>query len=109
MNRVVARATDAINDIDDGATIMLGGFGLCGIPRNLIFALRDRGTKNLTVISNNAGMDGVGIGLLLENNQVRKIIGTYVGENKLAGHGHGMELSRMHDNRNPGSCAVWNT
>src|SRR5882672_2210990 len=62
---------------------MLGGFGLCGIPENLISALRDKGTKNLTIISNNAGVDGRGAGLLLEARQIRKIIATYVGENKL--------------------------
>src|SRR5262244_2729789 len=62
---------------------MLGGFGLCGIPENLIAALRDKGTKNLTIISNNAGVDGRGAGLLLEARQIRKIIATYVGENKL--------------------------
>src|SRR5262245_35758191 len=62
---------------------MLGGFGLCGIPENLITALRDKGTKNLTIISNNAGVDGRGAGLLLEARQIRKIIATYVGENKL--------------------------
>jgi 3-oxoacid CoA-transferase subunit A len=62
---------------------MLGGFGLCGIPENLIMALRDKGTKNLTIISNNAGVDGRGAGLLLEARQIRRIIATYVGENKL--------------------------
>src|SRR6185436_13558061 len=67
----------------DGASIMLGGFGLCGIPEKLIAALRDKGAKNLTVISNNAGVDGRGAGLLLETRQIRKIIATYVGENKL--------------------------
>ncbi len=76
-------AREAIADVGDGATIMLGGFGLCGIPENLITALRDKGTKNLTIISNNAGVDGRGAGLLLETRQIRKIIATYVGENKL--------------------------
>ena len=83
MNKVVRDAVEAIADVQDGATIMLGGFGLCGIPENLIMALRDKGTKNLTIISNNAGVDGRGAGLLLEARQIRKIIATYVGENKL--------------------------
>jgi 3-oxoacid CoA-transferase subunit A len=76
-------AAEAIADVQDGASIMLGGFGLCGIPENLIMALRDKGTKNLTIISNNAGVDGRGAGLLLEARQIRRIIATYVGENKL--------------------------
>ena len=67
----------------DGMTVMSGGFGLCGIPENLILALRDSGAKNLTVISNNAGVDGFGLGLLLETRQIRKMISSYVGENKL--------------------------
>ena len=83
MNKVVRDAQEAIADIQDGATIMLGGFGLCGIPEKLITALRDKGTKNLTIISNNAGVDGRGAGLLLEARQIRKIYATYVGENKL--------------------------
>jgi 3-oxoacid CoA-transferase subunit A len=83
VNKVVRDAVEAIADVQDGATIMLGGFGLCGIPENLITALRDKGTKNLTIISNNAGVDGRGAGLLLEARQIRKIIATYVGENKL--------------------------
>jgi 3-oxoacid CoA-transferase subunit A len=83
MNKVVRDAAEAIADVHDGACIMLGGFGLCGIPENLITALRDKGTKNLTIISNNAGVDGRGAGLLLEARQIRKIIATYVGENKL--------------------------
>jgi 3-oxoacid CoA-transferase subunit A len=83
MNKVVRDASQAVADIHDGATIMLGGFGLCGIPENLITALRDKGTKNLTIISNNAGVDGRGAGLLLEARQIRKIVATYVGENKL--------------------------
>src|ERR1043165_4776735 len=66
----------------DGMTVMSGGFGLCGIPENLILALRDSGAKNLTVISNNAGVDGFGLGLLLESRQVRKMLSSYVGENK---------------------------
>ena len=83
MNKIVRDAREAIADLQDGATIMLGGFGLCGIPENLITALRDKGARNLTIISNNAGVDGQGAGLLLEARQVRKIIATYVGENKL--------------------------
>jgi 3-oxoacid CoA-transferase subunit A len=83
MNKVVANADEAIRDVSDGATILVGGFGLCGNPENLIRALVRRGTKNLTTISNNAGVDGQGIGLLLAAGQLRKHIGTYVGENKL--------------------------
>jgi 3-oxoacid CoA-transferase subunit A len=83
MNKVVANADEAIQDVLDGATIMVGGFGLCGIPENLIRALVKKGTKNLTTISNNAGVDGFGMGLLLSAGQIRKHIGTYVGENKL--------------------------
>jgi 3-oxoacid CoA-transferase subunit A len=82
MNKVLDSADAAVALIPDGATIMMGGFGLCGIPENLIAALRRRGTKDLTIVSNNAGVDGFGIGLLLENRQVRKMISTYVGENK---------------------------
>ena len=83
MNKVVRSADEAIADVRDGASIMLGGFGLCGIAENLIKALQQKGTRNLTIISNNAGVDGRGAGLLLETRQVRKIIATYVGENKL--------------------------
>ena len=82
MNKVVASAADAVALVPEGATIMMGGFGLCGIPENLIAALHDRGTKGLTVISNNAGVDDFGIGVLLKTRQVRKMIATYVGENK---------------------------
>jgi 3-oxoacid CoA-transferase subunit A len=82
MNKVLRSAADAVAMIDDGATIMMGGFGLCGIPERLIAALLARGAKNLTVISNNAGVDDFGIGLLLRARQVRKMISTYVGENK---------------------------
>ncbi|MGA8300371.1 MAG: 3-oxoacid CoA-transferase subunit A, partial [Terriglobales bacterium] len=83
MHKVVASAEDAIQDVFDGATIMVGGFGLCGNPENLIRALVAKGTKNLTTISNNAGVDGLGLGLLLANGQIKRHIGTYVGENKL--------------------------
>src|SRR3982751_4218670 len=82
MNKVLASAADAVALIPDGATIMMGGFGLCGIPENLIAALRAHGAKDLTVISNNAGVDDFGIGVLLRARQVRKMISTYVGENK---------------------------
>ena len=83
MNKVVANADEAIRDVFDGATVMVGGFGLCGIPENLIRALVKKGVLNLTTISNNAGVDGFGMGLLLSAGQIGKHIGTYVGENKL--------------------------
>jgi len=83
MNKVVANADEAIRDVGDGAVIMIGGFGLCGIPENLIRALVRKGSKNLTTISNNAGVDGLGNGLLLAAGQIARHIGTYVGENKL--------------------------
>ena len=83
MNKVVSDADEAIRDIRDGASIMIGGFGLCGNPENLIRALVKKGVKNLTTISNNAGVDGFGVGLLLAAGQIRKHVGTYVGENKL--------------------------
>jgi len=82
MNKVLRSAAEAVSGIPDGATIMIGGFGLCGIPENLIAALRERGTRNLTIISNNAGVDEFGIGVLLKTHQVRKMISTYVGENR---------------------------
>src|SRR5436190_3486307 len=82
MNKVLGTAAEAVALVPDGATIMMGGFGLCGIPENLIAALRARGTRDLTVISNNAGVDDFGIGILLRARQVRKMIATYVGENK---------------------------
>ncbi|MFI5008159.1 MAG: CoA transferase subunit A, partial [Solirubrobacterales bacterium] len=83
MNKVVKDAAEAVRDIPDGASIMVSGFGLCGIPENLIAALRDRGSKGLTMISNNAGTNDFGITFLLRNGQVRKMISTYVGENKV--------------------------
>src|SRR6266849_1428971 len=83
MNKVVANADEAIRDVFDGATIMIGGFGLCGMPENLIRALVRKGSMNLTTISNNVGIDGVGNGLLLEAGQILHDIGSYVGENKL--------------------------
>jgi 3-oxoacid CoA-transferase subunit A len=83
MNKVSASATEALADkIKDGMTLAVGGFGLCGIPEALIDAVRASGAKNLTVISNNAGVDGFGLGRLLETRQVRKMISSYVGENK---------------------------
>jgi 3-oxoacid CoA-transferase subunit A len=81
MNKVVANATAAIADVQDGATLMLGGFGLCGIPENCITALVAKGVKTLTCISNNAGVDDFGIGLMLQQRQVKKMISSYVGEN----------------------------
>ncbi|HEY2459847.1 MAG TPA: CoA transferase subunit A [Candidatus Acidoferrum sp.] len=83
MDKRIASADAAIEKLKDGATILMGGFGLCGIPENLIAAVQRAGVKNLTVVSNNAGVDGFGIGLLLQNRQVKKMISTYVGENKL--------------------------
>src|SRR6476469_11144378 len=81
MNKVFANADQALFDINDGATIMLGGFGLCGIPENSINALVKKGTRNLTCISNNAGVDDFGLGLLLKTRQIRKMMSSYVGEN----------------------------
>ncbi|WP_456274149.1 CoA transferase subunit A [Bacillus sp. AK031] len=82
MKQVYTSFNEAIADIKDGATLMVGGFGLCGIPENLILALVDKGVKDLTVISNNCGVDDWGLGLLLRNRQIKKMIGSYVGENK---------------------------
>jgi 3-oxoacid CoA-transferase subunit A len=82
MNKVLKSADEAVALIPDGATIMVGGFGLCGIPENLIAALHRRGVTGLTVISNNAGVDDFGLGILLQTRQVRKMISTYVGENQ---------------------------
>ena len=82
MNKVLTSAEAAVALIPDGATILMGGFGMCGIPENLIHALHVHGTKDLTVISNNAGTDGYGLGVLLKARQIRKMIATYVGENK---------------------------
>ena len=81
MNKVYKTADDAVADINDGAVLMLGGFGLCGIPENCIAALVKKGSKNLTCISNNAGVDDFGIGLMLQQKQVKKMISSYVGEN----------------------------
>jgi len=82
MNKVYQSALDACRDIPDGATILAGGFGLCGIPENCIAALRQLGTKNLVVVSNNCGVDDFGLGILLRNKQIRKMVSSYVGENK---------------------------
>jgi len=84
MNKVYTDAPAALAGIlKDGMLIMAGGFGLCGIPDTLIVAIRESGVKNLTVVSNNAGVDGIGLGILLESKQIRKMISSYVGENKL--------------------------
>lgn len=83
MNKVVANTDEAIRDVFDGATIMIGGFGLCGVPENLIRALVRKGARNLTVMSNNAGIDGLGCGLLVASGQIAHYVGTYVGENKV--------------------------
>jgi 3-oxoacid CoA-transferase subunit A len=82
MNKVIDGADAAAALIPDGATVMVGGFGLCGVPENLIAALHRRGTKNLTVVSNNAGLNEFGLGILLGSRQIRKMIATYVGENQ---------------------------
>ncbi len=109
MNKIYPNAQEALDGIvEDGMTLAVGGFGLCGIPEALIAALRDTGKKDLTVISNNAGVDGFGLGLLLETRQVRKMISSYVGENKeferqyLAGE---LELEFTRRARWPRSCA----
>ncbi|MBT6439265.1 MAG: CoA transferase subunit A, partial [Flavobacteriales bacterium] len=81
MNKVVANGDAAIEGIIDGMTLMLGGFGLCGIPENCISSLVKKGTTNLTCISNNAGVDDFGLGLLLQERQIKKMISSYVGEN----------------------------
>src|ERR1700751_1948270 len=81
MSKVVRDATEALRGVKDGMTIVLGGFGLCGIPENSIMALRDSGAKELTCVSNNAGVDDWGLGLLLQTRQIRKMISSYVGEN----------------------------
>lgn len=82
MNKIVSSAAEAIKDIHDGATVLVGGFGLVGIPENLILALREQGTKALTCVSNNCGVDDWGLGLLLQTRQIAKMIASYVGENK---------------------------
>ncbi|MBT2638790.1 MULTISPECIES: CoA transferase subunit A [unclassified Bacillus (in: firmicutes)] len=82
MKRICTSFQDAVADIHDGATLMVGGFGLCGIPENVILALVEKGVRDLTVISNNCGVDDWGLGLLLKNKQIKKMVGSYVGENK---------------------------
>jgi 3-oxoacid CoA-transferase subunit A len=82
MDKVVKSAREAVADIEDGATVLAGGFGLCGIPELTIAALRERGVKNLTFVSNNCGVDEFGLGLLLETKQIKKMVSSYVGENK---------------------------
>ena len=82
INRVVKNVEEALNDIQDGMTLMFGGFGLCGIPENCIAELVKKGSKNLTCISNNAGVDDFGLGLLLQTKQIKKMISSYVGENE---------------------------
>lgn len=82
MMKVQTSITDAIHDIQDGATIMVGGFGLVGIPEKLILGLREKGVRDLTIISNNCGVDDFGLGILLQNRQIRKMVSSYVGENK---------------------------
>ncbi|MEI2358220.1 CoA transferase subunit A, partial [Mesobacillus zeae] len=82
MKKICTTFREAVADIQDGATLMVGGFGLCGIPENLILALAEKGVKDLTVISNNCGVDDWGLGLLLKNRQIKKMVGSYVGENK---------------------------
>ena len=81
INKVVATADDAVGDVRDGALLVVGGFGLCGIPENLIQALVRRNVRNLTCVSNNAGVDDWGLGLLLQTKQIRKMVSSYVGEN----------------------------
>src|SRR3954463_5984024 len=83
MNKIVRDAHEAVRDIPDGALLALGGFGVCGIPENCLAALVETGVKDLTIISNNAGVDDFGIGWLLQKRQVRKMISSYVGENRL--------------------------
>src|SRR5580765_8445416 len=83
MDKRISSAAAAIENLKDGMTVLMGGFGLCGIPENLIAAVRDKGTKDLSIVSNNAGVDGFGIGVLLEKRQVKKMVSTYVGENRL--------------------------
>src|ERR1700739_651997 len=83
MDKRISSPDEGLTNLRDGMTILMGGFGLCGIPENLIEAVRRKGTKDLTIVSNNAGIDDFGIGLLLQNRQVKRMISSYVGENKL--------------------------
>ncbi|WP_088042428.1 CoA transferase subunit A [Bacillus sp. EAC] len=82
-NKVITSVEEVVATIQDGATIIVGGFGLCGIPEKMILALRDKGTKDLTIVSNNCGVDDWGLGLLLANKQIKKMVSSYVGENKI--------------------------
>lgn len=82
MNKVYTSYEEAVNSIQNGAVLMVGGFGLCGIPENSILALADKGVRDLTIISNNCGVDDWGLGILLQNRQIKKIVASYVGENK---------------------------
>lgn len=82
-DKVITSVEEVVTQIQDGATIIVGGFGLCGIPEKMILALRDKGTKNLTIVSNNCGVDDWGLGLLLANKQIKKMVSSYVGENKI--------------------------
>jgi 3-oxoacid CoA-transferase subunit A len=82
-SKVLTSFEEAVSVVQDGSTIIVGGFGLCGIPENLIFALREKGVKDLTVVSNNCGVDDFGLGLLLANKQIKKMVSSYVGENKI--------------------------
>ncbi|HJV44860.1 MAG TPA: CoA transferase subunit A [Bacillota bacterium] len=81
--KIIDSIVEAVQDIQNGATLIVGGFGLCGIPEKAIMAIRDKGVKDLTVVSNNCGVDDCGLGLLLANNQIKKMISSYVGENKI--------------------------
>jgi 3-oxoacid CoA-transferase subunit A len=82
-NKILNSFAEAVQDIHDGATVVVGGFGLCGIPENAISALREKGAKNLTIVSNNCGVDDWGLGILLANKQIKKMVSSYVGENKI--------------------------
>jgi 3-oxoacid CoA-transferase subunit A len=82
-SKVLTSFEEAVSVVQDGSTIIVGGFGLCGIPESLIFALREKGVKDLTVVSNNCGVDDFGLGLLLANKQIKKMVSSYVGENKI--------------------------
>src|SRR5687768_9390410 len=83
MNKIYPNAKEALKDVKDGMTLLVGGFGLCGIPENCISALKELAPKNLTCVSNNAGVDDFGLGLLLQSRQIKKMVSSYVGENKL--------------------------
>src|SRR4029079_10951816 len=82
MNKIYSHAAEALKDVKDGMTVLAGGFGLCGIPENCIAALRELGTRELVCVSNNCGVDEFGLGILLQNRQIKKMISSYVGENK---------------------------